>query len=356
MGPLIAIPAFDEAATIGAVVTGARAFGPVLVVDDGSTDGTAERARAAGATVVSHPRRRGKSAALATAVARARAWSATTLVTLDADGQHDPRDIARLLEAGSPRTIVIGSRVDASSTGLPHGRGLAIHLAGFWLNWIAGTAVADTQSGFRVYPLALFADLPVRGRRFVFETAVLVDALARGWRIREVPVRVVPYAARPSRFHPLIDGVAIGTYLGVGALRRWRVELGAGARAAAEVFSRDRRTARHARMLAKASRHAGSPSWGVAIGLATVDEIHGRLAGWASTPRWRRARRTAVATLATPGLLAVAAVTAIAGRTPPGMDRVVRGVYDQRALPALDDLTAPRQADTDQGWIPTTSS
>jgi hypothetical protein len=347
---VIVIPAFNEATTVAGLVASVRVHAPTLVVDDGSTDETALRAAAAGAEVIRHPARRGKGAALATAFAAARAKGAVRAVTLDADGQHDPADVPALLTAAraAPRAIVIGARRDDE---LPRGRALAIRLAGFWMNWITGVAVADTQSGFRVYPLGLFDAVPLRGGRFVFETAVLVEALRRGWGVREMPIRVVPYAMRQSRFHPIGDGVAITTYLVVRGLARWRVELTAGVREFLKIFSREHRTARHARMLSKASGHAGSPTWGPAIGVAAMDEIHNKLAGWREHPRGRRAVRAALATLASPALLFFVAITAAVRRPlPTALARVARRIFDQRALPVVTPDVDPGRADNTPTW------
>jgi hypothetical protein len=350
MSVVIVVPAFNEAATIAGVVAGARAHAPVLVVDDGSTDATAAQAEAAGAEVIRHSRRRGKGAALATGFAAARERHAAAVVTLDADGQHDACDLPALLAAAreAPRAIVIGSR---RADLLPHDRSLAIQLAGFWVNWITGTPVADTQSGFRVYPLALLDDVALRGDRFVLETEVVIAALCRGWEIREVPIRVVPYAARRSRFHPVGDGVAITAHLVAGALGRWKTELGAGVRECFVIFSRERRQARHARMLAKASVHAGTPTWGPAIGVAAMDEVQGRLSGWWQHPRARRAARVALATASTPAFLLVFALTAaVRGALPGWIDRTARRIFDQRALPAITPSVPDARAEDTSTW------
>jgi hypothetical protein len=265
-------------------------------------------------------------------------------VTLDADGQHDPRDIPALLAVSdaAPRAIVVGRRLDDDAAALPRGRALANRVAGFWVNWVTGSAVIDTQSGFRVYPLALFDEARLRGGRFVFESAVLVEALRRGWQVREVPVHVIPCAARASRFHPITDGVAIAVYLAGNAVARWGIELAEGVREVARLFARERRVARHGRMMAKVSGHAGMPSWGPALAVAFVDEVQTRTSRWWHAPRARRARRAALATLAMPVLLLAAGIAALTGA--PGLalvDRVVRRLYDQRALPPL---TAAAQA------------
>jgi hypothetical protein len=325
------------------------------VIDDGSTDGTAEAARVAGATVVRHDARRGKGQALATAVATARVWGATRVVTLDADGQHDPADIPALLAAsrGAPRAVIVGTRLGEDAALLPRGRSLAIHFAGFWLNWVAGAAVADTQSGFRVYPVALFEHARLRGGRFVFETEVLVEALRLGWSIREVPIRVVPYATRASRFHPITDGLAITVYLMGKATVRWGGEIAEGAREVVRVFTRERRTARHGRMLEKASTHAGTPSWGAAIAVAAVEEMQACAIGWWEAPRARRARRVALATVALPALLVVGGVAAMAGRRGFGvLERWVRTLYDQHTLPALVTTADAQRTEERQAWLP----
>jgi len=110
---LVLIPVFNEAATIGDIVERARLHGPVLVVDDGSTDATAARAAAAGAEVVTLEARRGKGAALRRGFAEARRRGVARVVTLDGDGQHEPDEIPRLLKVATeePAALVIGGRL-----------------------------------------------------------------------------------------------------------------------------------------------------------------------------------------------------------------------------------------------------
>lgn len=356
MDVLIVIPAFDEAGTVGRVVADACAHGRVLVVDDGSTDDTAAVAHTAGATVLRHERRRGKGAALTTAVTTARQWGAARVVTLDADGQHDPRDIPALLSLSdaAPRAIVVGARVGEDDGARPRGRALANRVAGFWVNWVAGAAVSDTQSGFRVYPLPVFDEACPRGGRFVFETAVLVEAVRRGWQTCEAPIRDIACAARASRFHPVTDGVAIAAYLGGKALARWGIELAEGAREVLRLFSRERRIARHHRMLARASAHTGTPSWGAAIAVAFLEEVQNRTVSWWDAPRARRARRVALATLGLPALLLATGIAALTGG--PGLaliDRLVRTLYDQRLLPPLTAAVEDARVEDREAWVAT---
>jgi hypothetical protein len=335
-GVLIAVPAFNEVRTIADIVRRARIHGPVVVVDDGSTDGTAAAASAAGASVIAHARRSGKGAALASAFADARVRGASRVITLDGDGQHEPEDIPALLAASmaAPHALVVGARRERAV--LLRGRALAMALASFWMNWVSGVAMSDTQTGFRVYPVPMLDDVPCRRGRFVFETEILVEALRRGWQVREVAIRTVPCASRASRFNPVRDGLAIGTYLAGGALGRWRVECAAAAREVAMVFSRERRLARHNRMLERASVYAGTPGWGAAVGVAALDAMRSRLDTWWRHPRLRRAGRTAIATLATPpALVIVALASAMPALVPAAIARLVHAVYDERALPPL---------------------
>src|SRR5438128_2477793 len=189
MSALIVVPVFNEAETVGSVVAAARAYAPVLVVDDGSRDESAEIARRAGAEVICHPRRRGKGAAIRTGITAARERGASAVVTLDGDGQHSPSDLGLLLDAARARrrTIVVGGRLDEAAA-LPPDRLNAIRVAGFFVNWACGLKLHDTQSGFRVYPIELFDDIRLRRGGFVLETEVLMASVARGWRVHEVPV------------------------------------------------------------------------------------------------------------------------------------------------------------------------
>src|SRR6058998_252736 len=166
MSALIVVPVFNEAGTVGQVVAAAQAHGAVLVVDDGSRDGSADIAGRAGAEVIRHPYRLGKGEAIRTDVAAARARGASVVVTLDGDGQHRPSDLGRVLDAvrTMPRTIVIGGRLDEPGA-LPPDRLNAIRVAGFFVNWACGLRLRDTQSGFRAYPIELFDEIRGAGRR-----------------------------------------------------------------------------------------------------------------------------------------------------------------------------------------------
>ena len=334
------VPVFDEAATIGAVVGGVRAHVPVLVVDDGSTDGTGALAEAAGAVVLRHPRRLGKAQALRTGVAAARARGATAIVTLDGDGQHDPAQIPRLLGGLTPRTIVVGGRLHEADA-LPADRLNAMRVAGFFIGWAGGLRVADTQSGYRAYPLALFDEVPTRRAGFVFETEVLLAAAARGWAVREVPVPTIARAARRSRFRPLRDGTAIGVYLAGHVVRRAGQETAAGVEEVAALFGAERREVRHAALLAAAAAYGDSPAWGLALGAAAVSRMGARLARWWHHPRWRHGARAARGVAAAPIVLPLMALQALAGsRIPDVVTPLVTRLYAEPTDHGAGDVTA----------------
>jgi hypothetical protein len=319
MTELIVVPVYNEADTVGEVVSAARGYAPVLVVDDGSTDGSAEIARGAGAQVIRHGRRAGKGEALRTGVTVARERGASVVVTLDGDGQHRPSDLAILLDAARvrPRTIVIGARLDEPSA-LSADRSNAMLVAGFFVSWACGLRLRDTQSGFRAYPIELFDDVRLHRGGFVFETEVLVAAVARGWRVHEVKVTALPRARQRSRFRPISDGVAIGAYVAGQVVLRWAVEAGALVAALVKPFLGERRRARHAATMEQASIYAASlPLWGLAVGSAAIQHVLNRVALWRRDPRPRRALIAAPATLAAPVLLALLVLQAFAPRRMP---------------------------------------
>jgi len=195
------IPAHDEAARIAAVVAGAAAHLPVLVVDDGSTDGTAEVAAAARADVVRQQPNQGKGAALRAGFARALASGCAAVVTLDADGQHDPAEIPRFLDAwraGHP-ALVIGRRDFAR---MPLVRRISNSIGGAVFSWAVGRSIPDNQSGFRLISRSLLEALAEsREAGFEFEVEMITTAIRRGDTIAWVPISTI-YADETSHIRP----------------------------------------------------------------------------------------------------------------------------------------------------------
>ncbi|HLX81951.1 MAG TPA: glycosyltransferase family 2 protein [Burkholderiales bacterium] len=207
----VVIPAYNESATINDVVRRALAQLPlVIVVDDGSTDATAAALHGLPVVLLRNESNRGKAGSLRRGADEAVRRGADVIVTLDGDGQHRPEDIPLLLEAwrAAPPGIVIGSRLHARAA-IPVARYCANRFANFWISWAAGKPIADTQSGFRVYPAGLFARARVRygaAASFVFESEILIEAAHSGVEIVCVPINAIYSArARPSHFRPVVD-------------------------------------------------------------------------------------------------------------------------------------------------------
>lgn len=202
----VVIPAFQAVKTIGDVVAGTRAAVPgaqIIVVDDGSTDGTGEGGRGRGVTVLTHPRNRGKGGALRTGIARACADAAAVVVTLDADGQHPPAEIPRLLgpitEGGAD--LVLGAR-DRNGT-MPVGRRFTNWLSASLASRIGGQPVLDAQTGFRAFTHEVAERVQPSGDRYEYEANFLLDALRAGYRV--VSVEVPTIYGSPSHFRYLGD-------------------------------------------------------------------------------------------------------------------------------------------------------
>ncbi len=358
---LIVIPVFNEAATVADIVERARLHGPVLVVDDGSSDGSGAKAAAAGAEVVPLRRRRGKGAALRHAFALARRRGVARVVTLDGDGQHEPEEIPRLLKAAveEPRALVIGGRLgglaEPPERVMPAGRLAALRVAGFFINWLSGAAVADTQSGFRVYPAALLSSSGPRHGGFVLESEMLLRAADQGFPLLEVPITPIHFEDRRSRFRPARDGIAVGAFLAGRIVRRWAREGTAGALWLIGIFSPSRLRARHREMYQFAAPQRSNPAgWALAVGAFIADRaMRSCEQGWHSAHA-RGLRMAGLATAATPLVLALAlSRRALAAFGVYWLTPMVRRLYPQERLartleaPARRAPGAPRPADYD---------
>jgi len=189
---VILIPAYNAERHVAAVVRGAQKTGlPVVVVDDGSTDKTQQQAQSAGAIVLRHHGNRGKGAALQTGFAYARTQGADGVLTLDADGQHDTREIPSLLAAWrlDPSSLVMGVRSFDPAL-MPRRSRIGNHISTFFISLFAGRRHRDTQTGFRIYPRRLLS-LPLSTRLFDTETELLLWASKLAIPLCEVPVQTI---------------------------------------------------------------------------------------------------------------------------------------------------------------------
>jgi glycosyltransferase involved in cell wall biosynthesis len=175
----------------------------VLVVDDGSTDRTGERAAEAGAEVLRLPENSGKGSAIRAGLAKVLASDATHVVFLDADGQHDPEDLPALLEAAEAGDdFVIGSRM-ARPEETPAVRFRTNEIGSRVLTRMTGHDVEDGQSGYRVIGADLLRGLTLTARGYLIETEILLKAASHVTRFRHVPVRAI-YGG-PSHYRPFRD-------------------------------------------------------------------------------------------------------------------------------------------------------
>lgn len=220
-GVLVGIPAYNEAETIGDVVTQADEYADhVLVVDDGSTDSTVERAESAGAHVLRHKNNSGYGAALRTIFEEAHRKDADHLVVLDADAQHDPGDIRKLVRERE-RTgadMVIGSRfVGGSKTKLPLYRRLGLELINVMTNvsltnLTPSSWIRDTQSGFRAYgnrAIAVLAESGNIGNDMDASTDILHTAARNGFEVREVETTIRYDVDDANSYNPLVHGLIL---------------------------------------------------------------------------------------------------------------------------------------------------
>ncbi len=198
---LAVIPAHDEGPRIGAVVRRAAAHLPVLVVDDGSTDDTAAEAEAAGAAVIVQRSNQGKGAALRAGFRMAIAAGSEAVVTLDADGQHDPDEIPAFLAAhnASHADLVIGRR---DFRRMPPIRRLSNELGSRAFSWAVGRSIPDNQSGYRLISRRLAERLIESDEPgFEFEVEMISTCIRARYGLTWVSIRTI-YAGEPSHIKP----------------------------------------------------------------------------------------------------------------------------------------------------------
>jgi glycosyltransferase involved in cell wall biosynthesis len=202
----VVIPCFNEGASIAALVCEVRQHLPlVMVVDDGSTDDTAALAAAAGATVISHARNLGKGAALKTGLSAALRRGFEWGLTMDGDGQHRPQDLPAFLccaEQASVR-LVVGNRMH-NAQAIPWLRRQVNRWMSRRLSERAGQSLPDSQCGFRLVNLQVWAGMPLETDHFEIESEMLLAFVRAGYRVEFVPIQVVGRGQR-SHIHPVAD-------------------------------------------------------------------------------------------------------------------------------------------------------
>lgn len=223
---LVLMPTYNNASTLLQVIAAVRRFADdILVVNDGSTDETAALlASQPDVHVIAYERNRGKGYALKTGLREAARLGYAYAITIDSDGQHYADDIAVFVEAAeqSPNTLFVGAR-NLQADNMPSKNTFANKFSNFWYWAETGIKLTDTQSGFRLYPLAGLADTHFITSRYEFEVEVLVRAAWKGIKVANVPIKVYypPADERVSHFRPARDFTRISilnTYLVLVAL------------------------------------------------------------------------------------------------------------------------------------------
>lgn len=225
-GVCAVIPAYNAVESVGAVVRGAlRHLDTVIVLDDGSGDGTAGAARDAGAEVIVIPANRGKGNALRVLFGEARRRGFSAVVTLDADGQHDPEDIPAFLGAHreDPGAIITGSRL-GDGAAIPAHRHNSMLVARYYISIAANGFIEDTQCGYRIYPLDAVEPMALRKERYVTETEILIKAGDSGRTILSLPIRAHYPPGYRTHFRSVPDVAAISVYVISYIMVKWWIE------------------------------------------------------------------------------------------------------------------------------------
>lgn len=207
----IVIPAYNEEKTIGRVIDGLNKNGwkGIIVVNDGSSDRTAEIAKAKKAIVVSHEKNMGLGAALRTGLSKAVELGADIAVTFDADGQHEPKDVKWLIAKIDGADLVIGAR---RFVGIP----LNKKIGNFVLNMVTkllGGPLVDSQCGLRAFGPRALEKIQIKSNRYVVSSEIVLQAALKKLRIKEVPVTCyfTPYSK--ARGTTIFSGIRIAVEL-----------------------------------------------------------------------------------------------------------------------------------------------
>ncbi|HMP90966.1 MAG TPA: glycosyltransferase family 2 protein [Kiritimatiellia bacterium] len=204
----VIIPAYNESAGIIPVIEKVRKIAEtVVVVDDGSTDDTSEKAKSAGAVVIRHENNLGKGASLISGFKYGSEHKYDLVITLDADGQHDPEEIPRFLDAYQRTRIpvLVGNRM-WNTAGMP--------LLRYWTNLgmsrllcrIMKQYLPDTQCGFRLYRCDILNYAPTGSQRFAMESEILLQLALRGFRMDSIRITTI-YRGEKSRINPIMDTI-----------------------------------------------------------------------------------------------------------------------------------------------------
>ena len=210
---VVAMPAYNEERYIGTLVLKARKYtDEVMVIDDGSIDGTAEISRLAGAKVISHSKNKGKGVAVQSILGEVKKKIPDVLVLLDADSQHNPDEIPRLIKPVlEGYDLVIGSRKDTKKS-IPFYRRIGQKILLHSTRILARNRISDSESGFRAFSRRAIAELKLSQKGFAIESEMIADAEEKGLKITEVPISV-KYTKDGSTLNPIRHGLGVITQI-----------------------------------------------------------------------------------------------------------------------------------------------
>lgn len=190
----IILPAYSESKVIKEVIASIKkeGYNNIIVVDDGSSDNTYQEAKSTGVITLSHPINRGKGAATQTGIDAAKLLNADIIVTMDSDGQHDPKDIKKLIKPilENKADVVIGSRM-LNTKDMPSSRILMNKIANIVTYIFFGIMVSDSQSGLRAYSKKAYNSVYTYMDRYEFESEMLGQIKSANLKIKEVPIKVI---------------------------------------------------------------------------------------------------------------------------------------------------------------------
>lgn len=206
---MVAMPAYNEEKYVGTVALQAREYADeVVVVDDGSADRTAKVAELSGATVIEHGENRGYGAAIQSILAHAKKRNPDVLVLLDADAQHDPEEITRLIKAISEGSdLVIGSR-KIGRTNIPRHRYFGQKVLSYFTRVLSRSKLSDTESGFRAFSRKAISVLEPKEKGMAISAETVSEATAKGLKVAEIPISVI-YTEDGSTLNPVRHGFGV---------------------------------------------------------------------------------------------------------------------------------------------------
>ncbi|MDL2213000.1 DUF2062 domain-containing protein [Bacteroides sp. OttesenSCG-928-D19] len=210
LGIIVIMPTYNNASTLGDVLNEVCSYASdVLVVNDGSTDNTSHVLSAFGhIQVITHPTNKGKGVALKNGLSQARQQGFRYAITIDSDGQHFASDIPLFIKEieENPDTLLVGAR-NLQADNMPGKNTFANKFSNFWFKLETGIKLADTQSGYRLYPLQKMGTMKYYTARYEFELEAIVFAAWKGINVKNIDIHVYypPEEERVSHFRPFRD-------------------------------------------------------------------------------------------------------------------------------------------------------